>query len=126
MTTVLKVLGVVVAVLAVLAVAAWLKLRGPDIPYAELEAKYAGAGSGFVDLPGGVRIHYQETGNAAARPVVLLHGFGDSFTSWEGWVPVLSTEYRVITLDLPGHGLTRAPQGYRLTAAGVVDSLEAF
>ncbi len=126
MTTVLKALGIVVAVLAVLAVGAWLKLRGPDIPYATLEAKYGGAGSGFVELPGGLRIHYQETGSATAPPVVLLHGFGDSFTSWEGWVPVLSTEYRVIALDLPGHGLTRAPQGYRLTTAGLVDSLDAF
>jgi pimeloyl-ACP methyl ester carboxylesterase len=125
-TTVLKALGVIVAVLAVVAVAAWLKLRGPDIPYAELEAKYSGAGSGFVDLAGGLRMHYQESGDASAPPVVLLHGFGDSFTSWEGWVPVLAAEYRVIAVDLPGHGLTRAPQGYRLTTAGLVDSLEAF
>jgi pimeloyl-ACP methyl ester carboxylesterase len=125
-TLVFKVLGAIVAVLVVLAGAAWLMLRGPDIPYAELEAKYARAGSGFVDLAGGLRVHYQETGSASAPPVVLLHGFGDSFTSWEGWVPVLAAENRVITLDLPGHGLTRAPEGYRLTSAGLVDAVEGF
>jgi pimeloyl-ACP methyl ester carboxylesterase len=123
-TLVLKVVGVGVAVLVVLAVAAWLKLRGPDIPYAELDAKYAGPGSGFVDLPGGLKVHVQETGNPAGRTVVLLHGFGDSFTSWEGWVPVLAADYRVIAVDLPGHGLTRAPEGYVPTSAGLVDAVE--
>jgi pimeloyl-ACP methyl ester carboxylesterase len=57
---------------------------------------------------------------------VLLHGFGDSFTSWEGWIPVLAAENRVIALDLPGHGLTRAPEGYLLTMKGLVDAVEDF
>jgi pimeloyl-ACP methyl ester carboxylesterase len=41
--------------------------------------------------------------------LLLLHGFGDSYTSWEGWVPELKDKFRVISLDFPGHGLTRAP-----------------
>ncbi len=120
----LKVLAIVAAVLVVALLAAWLALRGPDIPYAELEARYQGQGSGYVAVPGGLRIHYQASGPAAAPAIVLLHGFGDSFTSWEKWLPVLATDYRVVTLDLPGHGLSRAPEGYVLTTAGLVDAVE--
>jgi pimeloyl-ACP methyl ester carboxylesterase len=122
----LKVFAIVAAVLAMLLLAAWLALRGPDIPYAELEARYQGAGSGYVDVPGGLTIHYQASGPATAPVIVLLHGFGDSFTSWEKWLPVLATDYRVVTLDLPGHGLTRAPDGYVLTTDGLVAAVEGY
>jgi pimeloyl-ACP methyl ester carboxylesterase len=118
------VLAIGVAAPTLLLAIAWLMLRGPDIPYAELEAKYAGPGSVFVELPGGLRIHCEETGNPLAATLVLLHGYGDSFTSWERWLPVLAGEYRVIALDLPGHGLTRAPEGYRLTTEGLVAVVE--
>ena len=126
MTTVLKVLGITVAVLAALLGAAWLALRGPDIPFAVLEARYAGAGSGHVDLPNGVRLHFEQSGPTSAPVVVLLHGYGDAFTTWERWVPVLAAQNRVIALDLPGHGLTRAPDGYTLTTVGLVETLDAF
>jgi pimeloyl-ACP methyl ester carboxylesterase len=122
----LKLIGALLAGLAVLLGAAWLWLRGPDIPYAELEARYQGAGSGYVEVPGGLRIHYQATGPATAPVIVLLHGFGDSFTSWEKWLPVLARDYRVVALDLPGHGLTRAPEGYVLTTGGLVAAVEGY
>ena len=122
----LKVIVVLVAVLAALTAAAWLKLRGPDIPYAMLEAKYAGPASAFVELPGGIRLHYRADGDPARPLLVLLHGYGDSFTGWERWIPELAPEYRVLSLDLPGHGLTRAPTGYRLTAAGLSELVESF
>jgi pimeloyl-ACP methyl ester carboxylesterase len=122
----LKVVGIVIAVLVVLLVAAWLKLRGPDIPYAELEAKYTDASSHFVDLPGGFHVHYQEDGDPKAQTLVLLHGFGDSYTSWESWVRDLKGRFHLITLDFPGHGLTRAPAGYQLSGAGLADFVAAF
>jgi pimeloyl-ACP methyl ester carboxylesterase len=39
-------------------------------------------------------------------PIVLLHGSGSSLHAWEGWVAALKAQRRVITLDLPGFGLT--------------------
>ena len=92
-------------------IGAWLKLRGPDIPFETLEAKYAEADSHFVDLPGGYHAHYREDGDPNLPLLVLLHGFADSFTTWDGWVRELKPQFHIISLDFPGHGLTRAPAG---------------
>jgi pimeloyl-ACP methyl ester carboxylesterase len=122
----LKALGIVAVVLSVIVVGAWLALRGPDIPYAALEAKYTDASSHFVDLPGAYHVHYQDDGDASLPLLVLLHGFGDSYTSWEGWVRELKTRRRIISLDFPGHGLTRAPQGSALQAESLADFVDSF
>ena len=115
-------LGVVVA----LAAGGWLLLQRPDIPYAKLEARYAYPDSRYMDLPGSLRVHYRDLGPREAPTIVLVHGFASSVQAWDGWAKALSGSYRVIVLDLPGHGLTRAPQGYVLPANGfeaVVDGL---
>jgi len=129
MGTVLRVLAIIVVALVVLAVGGWwFFLRGPDIPYATLEARYADAHSHFADLPGGVHLHYQDEGNPKAPVLVLVHGFGDSFFSWDGWVKNLGNRFRIIRVDLPGHGLTRAPDGYVLNSdesAALIDALAA-
>ncbi|MCI4444261.1 MAG: alpha/beta hydrolase [Lentimicrobium sp.] len=50
------------------------------------------------------KISYSDTGKGNA--VVLLHGFLENQTMWQDLVPELSKKYRVITLDLLGHGET--------------------
>ena len=120
-----KVLGVAAAVLLLVVVAGAVLYR-PDIPYERLEAKYAVPASKFVDLPGGVRLHYREDGDPAKPTVVLVHGFGDSFVTWGRWVVLLKRDFHVITLDLPGHGLTRAPAGYRASPDAYADLVDAF
>jgi pimeloyl-ACP methyl ester carboxylesterase len=122
----LKIFGIIAAILIVVVVGAWLKLRGPDIPFQTLEAKYAGADSHFVDLPGGYHVHYRDDGDPSLPLLVLLHGFGDSCTTWEGWVRELKSRFHIISVDFPGHGLTRAPQGSRLKAEGLADFVDAF
>ena len=82
---------------------AWLYT--PDKPRAELEAKYAGPPSEFLDVAG-VRLHVRDTGPHNAKVVILLHGLGSSLHTWEPWAEVLATRYRVIRYDLPGFGLT--------------------
>jgi pimeloyl-ACP methyl ester carboxylesterase len=121
-----KVLGIILAILLAIIAAAWLKLRGPDIPYETLEAKYAAADSHFVDLPGGYRAHYRENGDPSLPTLVLLHGFGDSFMTWEGWVRELAPQFHIISLDFPGHGLTRAPAGSVLSGDSLADFVDAF
>jgi pimeloyl-ACP methyl ester carboxylesterase len=121
-----KALGVTLAILLVIIAAAWFKLRGPDIPYETLEARYAAADSHFVDLPGGYHAHYRENGEPGLPMLVLLHGFADSFTTWEGWVRDLTPQFHIISLDFPGHGLTRAPEGSGLSGDALADFVDAF
>jgi pimeloyl-ACP methyl ester carboxylesterase len=122
----LKILSIFLGMAILVVVAAWLALRGPDIPYQALEAKYTNSASRFVDLPGGFHVHYQDEGDPSRPLLVLLHGFGDSFTTWDGWVRELETKFHVIRLDFPGHGLTRAPAGYQLSGEGLADFVDAF
>lgn len=119
-------LGIVILVVAVLLLATWLVLRRPDIPFEKLEAKYAVPTSHYVDLGEGVRVHYRDDGDPSKPVILLVHGFGDSFLTWEGWIKALSPNYRVITLDLPGHGLTRSPASYAPEPDRYADLIDAF
>jgi pimeloyl-ACP methyl ester carboxylesterase len=121
-----RILGIILGLLVLSLIGAWLWLRGPDIPYETLEAKYAQADSHFVDLPGGYHAHYREDGDPNAPLIVLLHGFADSFTTWDGWVRELKPQFHIISLDFPGHGLTRAPQGSSLSGDSLADFVDAF
>lgn len=82
----------------------WLQ-RTPDLPPADLEARYAAPPSRFI-LVDGLRLHYRDEGPRDGPVLLLLHGFGASLHTWDGWVAALSDRHRVIRLDLPGHGLT--------------------
>jgi pimeloyl-ACP methyl ester carboxylesterase len=48
------------------------------------------------------RIHYSEIGSGEV--IVLLHGYLESSEVWNGFAEKLSSHYRVIAIDLPGHG----------------------
>lgn len=50
------------------------------------------------------KIHYTDTGKG--RVIVLLHGFLCSHEVWSEFVKKLSKKFRVIAIDLPGHGET--------------------
>ena len=119
-------LGVIFGLIVLILIGAWLWLRGPDIPYETLAAKYAKADSHFVDLPGGYHVHYREDGDPSAPLLVLLHGFADSFTTWDGWVRELTPQFHIISLDFPGHGLTRAPGGSSISGDQLADFVDAF
>jgi pimeloyl-ACP methyl ester carboxylesterase len=92
----------------------------PDVPRAQLEAKY-GADTQLRVQPE-VQIHYKDTGPKDAPVVLMLHGFGSSLQTWDQWAAKLETQYRVIRLDLPGFGLSgpRADRDYSEEADVVV------
>jgi len=48
------------------------------------------------------KVHYTDTGKGEA--VVLLHGFLENLSMWNDLVPYLTKNYRVICIDLLGHG----------------------
>lgn len=99
-------IGRLFGVLLIAAAAGFALSRAPDRPVETLVARWAPAPSDFVDLRGLV-VHLRDEGpRNDPAPVVLLHGTGASLHTWEGWVKALKAERRVITLDLPGFGLT--------------------
>lgn len=63
----------------------------------------------------GLRVSYQEHG--AGEPLVLLHGVGLQSSAWAPQIATLKERYRIIALDLPGHGGSDAlPEGSHLPA----------
>ena len=62
----------------------------------------------------GVRLHYEEKGNGP--PLVLIHGWTFSGRFFVRNVDALAESFRVITLDLRGHGDSGKPgHGYRVS-----------
>ncbi|KAJ8939457.1 hypothetical protein NQ318_023083 [Aromia moschata] len=62
----------------------------------------------YVKLKG-VKLHYVESGSKDQPVMLLLHGFPDCWLSWRHQIPVLSTYFRVIALDLKGFGDSDKP-----------------
>jgi pimeloyl-ACP methyl ester carboxylesterase len=57
-------------------------------------------------LAAGVTTYYQRIGQG--RPVVLLlHGWGNDWTSWSSLVPLLVSHFTLLIPDLPGFGRSR-------------------
>ncbi len=54
-----------------------------------------------------------ETVGVGTRDVVLLHGFGTSGYTWNGWLPRLSEVCRLHVVDLKGFGAARKPDDGR-------------
>ena len=59
----------------------------------------------------GITVHISDTGrdsasNMAKTPVLLLHGYLETMYVWSDFSEMLSEKYRVISMDMPGHGLS--------------------
>ncbi len=63
----------------------------------------AGGRSGFT-IVDERQVHYLEWGRSSARPVVCLHGGGQTAYMWEELGATLATTHHVLAPDLPGHG----------------------
>src|SRR5271165_604451 len=111
---------IVVAILGLM-ISAFLYFSDPDIPRATLEAKYATPPSQFVQLADGARAHVRDRGPRDAPAIVLIHGNMLSLFSWEQWANRLDDTFRVVTMDLPGHGLTGAVPSGDYTQKGMVE-----
>lgn len=51
--------------------------------------------------------------------IVLLHGTGGTRRTWDAMIPFLAPSFRVLAIDLPGHGETGYPGFARLTLEGM-------
>lgn len=97
---------VIVMTISVILAAGWFTMRRPDISYATLESVYGNADSRFLKSTETGQIHFRDVGPRDAPVIVLVHGYSASLHTWESWVSNLRRDYRVISLDLPGHGLS--------------------
>ncbi|MCP4715028.1 MAG: alpha/beta hydrolase [Deltaproteobacteria bacterium] len=63
-------------------------------------------GSSFIDIDG-KKIHYTKTGKGPA--LILVHGFGGGLFVWDKLIPLLSDNFTLYAIDLPGFGLSEKP-----------------
>jgi pimeloyl-ACP methyl ester carboxylesterase len=67
----------------------------------------------------GVRLYYEDL-FSEAPPLLLIHGAAQDTLSWRFNTEYLSQAFRVLAIDLPGHGKSQLPSG------GAVDNLETY
>lgn len=71
----------------------------------------------------GIDLAYSDEGQGA--PVVFLHAFPLNRTMWEPQVAGLRDSYRIITIDLRGHGESDAPM-WRYTLSQFVEDINGL
>ncbi len=102
-----KILIAVVVALAVL-----LVLNALIVNHETKSATVTEAGGRIVDVGGG-ELEVVESGPKTAAPIVLIHCFTCAINYWDGMIPRLAREHRVIAVDLLGHGGSEMPSsGY--------------
>lgn len=75
----------------------------------------------------GINLNYHEQGQG--EPLLFLHGLGSQGEDWAFQVPFFAPSYRVITVDLRGHGASDKPTGpysVAMMAEDVVGLLDAL
>lgn len=76
----------------------------------------------------GARIHYVVRGDAAAEPLVVLHGNGEDHATLAAQIAAFAREFRVIAIDSRGHGRSTAgsvPWDFPLLARDTCAVLDA-
>ena len=129
MKFVMRLLGVVLGLLVLAIGGLGFYAYAPDIPREELVAKYGNESSQFVVLESGVTVHIRDEGCQTCDAVFLIHGSNASLHTWGPWVAFLAENWRVVTLDLPGHGLTgpTADADYSIhRAADVIEEVRNY
>ena len=76
-----------------------------------------------MDSLSDIRLYFVEQGKG--RPLILLHGNGESCDYFEHQVPCFSKDYRVVAIDTRGHG--KSPRGVKpFTIVQFVEDLYDF
>src|SRR4051812_42848151 len=78
-----------------------------------------------------IQLYYEEQGDPAAIPLILLHGASGAIdapaTGWTNHMPAFAQQYRAIHIEHRGHGRTNSPAGklrYEMMADVVVRFIE--
>lgn len=106
---------------------AFLGIRDADIPYDTLVERYGQPPSQFIELASGLTAHYRDQGNSQGPVLLLVHGSNASLYTWEPWVhSELALHYRIVSVDLLGHGLSSLAPGHDYSHTNYEKFLEDF
>ena len=72
----------------------------------------------------GITLHSSISGKGP-QTVIFVHGWTCDSSSWVGQVPALAGSYRLVTLDLPGHGQSGSPSDGHFTMDLFARAVEA-
>jgi pimeloyl-ACP methyl ester carboxylesterase len=72
----------------------------------------------------GIALHSASRG-VGPKTIILVHGWTCDDTTWEAQVPALAKQYRVVTLDLPGHGKSGSPKDGQFSMELFAKAVEA-
>src|SRR5215472_10885792 len=102
--------------------------RGPAVTATSLQRLTVPLTSVHKVKADGIEIFYRTSGAAAARVLLLLHGFPTSSFMFRDLIPRLADRYRVIAPDLPGFGFTEVPEErkYVYSFDALAATVEAF
>lgn len=100
------------AQLALLILLPWLVAAAPATPDApaKIDLNSFDALRKSVPLPNGETLAYIPIGDPKGQPVVLIHGYTDNARDWVPLVPYLSPHFRLILVDIRGHGRSSKPE----------------
>src|SRR3984885_10202604 len=99
------------AVIAVVTLAGMSAARGaPRPPPLGVDLNALDGMKKTVALPNSEVLAYIDTGNQAGPAVVLIHGYTDNARDWVPMLPYLSKRFRLILVDLRGHGKSSKPE----------------
>lgn len=60
---------------------------------------------------GGLKLHVQDTGNPNGKPILFIHGFSQCRLAWNKQLQSdLADDFRLVALDIRGHGLSETPR----------------
>ncbi|PKO97456.1 MAG: alpha/beta hydrolase [Bacteroidetes bacterium HGW-Bacteroidetes-7] len=82
----------------------------------------------FFSTCNGLPVHISDT-KKGDRAIILLHGYLETLYIWEEFATLLSEHMRVISIDIPGHGLTGSAEVNTMSfcadvVVSVMDKLE--
>ncbi len=80
--------------------------------------------SQFIRCPSGNTLYVEIDGPEDAQPMVIIHGLNASRLQWYHQRMLLRTQYRLIFIDLPGHGRSATPA--TLSIPAIASDLDAI
>ncbi len=100
---------------AIAAVVVLLVLNALSVSHETKGAGVTEPGGRILNVSG-IELQAIERGPRDASPIVLVHCFTCAIDWWDGMIPLLAREHRVVALDLLGHGGSEKPRsGYEIS-----------